>query len=531
MATIEQKATDRTQKLAKTIDRLQQEIIVREAAEETLEKYREQLEELVAERTTELTQANEQLRQEIRERRHAEQAVRTSEQQYRALAERVADGVAILREGRFVFVNDALCAMLKYPADRLLRMTPATLFREQDREPFRTWFQQVMQGGALLNLQAVCRTGDGQEIWVEERSSVIDWEGKPAVLMTVRDITERKRHEFEMEKRREQLQQENIALRSTMKERYKFGEIIGKSAAMQEVYELIAQASATDANVVIYGESGTGKELIACTIHQLSARRKHTFAAVNCGAIPENLFESEFFGHRKGAFTGADRDKQGFFATAHRGTLFLDEVSELSLTMQVKLLRALQSGEYISVGESTPRHADVRIIAATNKNLMEQLRKDVIRKDFFYRINVVTITLPPLRDRREDIPLLVDHFLEHEKAGKPRVTLPATMLAALYRYDWPGNVRELQNVLQRYLTIGRLDFMSTGVAEAALSGVLPDVEIGPQGPGLQEAQEALEKQLLLKTLEQHHWHRGKTAESLGIPRRSLQRKMKKHGLM
>ncbi len=536
--TLGQKVAERTQKLAETIDQLQQEIIEREAAEKALQKYREQLEELVEERTAELTQANEQLQQEITERRHAEQAVRASEQQYRALAENVVDGIAILREGRFVFVNAALCSMLKYPAERLLRITPVELFREQDRELFLTWLQQLMQGSTIPNLQAVCRTGDGQEIWTEEQSREIDWEGKPAILVTVRDITERKLHEFEIEKRREQLQKENIALRSTMKERYKFGEIVGKSTAMQEVYELVAHASATDANVVIYGESGTGKELIAHTIHQLSEHREQTFVPVNCGAIPEDLFESEFFGHRKGAFTGADRDKQGFFDVAHKGTLFLDEVGELSPMMQVKLLRALQNGEYIPVGENAPRHADVRIIAATNKNLADQLRKGVIRKDFFYRINVVTITLPPLRDRREDIPLLVDHFLEHDEAGsglseagKPRLTLPGNILASLYRYDWPGNIRELQNVLQRYATIGRLDLTSTGTDDSALREAIPDTEIEPKGPGLQEALESLEKRLVIKALEQHHWHRGKTAASLGIPRRSLQRKMKKYGLM
>jgi PAS domain S-box-containing protein len=467
----------------------------------------------------------------VNERHHAEQAVRSSEQQYRALAEHVADGIVILREGSAVFVNDALCSMLKYPADRLLRIAPVDLFREQDREPFFTWFQQIRQGNTLPNLQAVCRTGDDQEIWTEGRSSVIDWEGEPAILVTVRDITERKLHEFEIEKRREHLQKENIALRSTMRERYKFGEIVGKSPAMQEVYELIAHASTTDANVVIYGESGTGKELTAHTIHQLSARRTHPFAPVNCGAIPENLFESEFFGHRKGAFTGADRDNQGFFARAHKGTLFLDEVGELSPTMQVKLLRALQSGEYIPVGENAPRNADARIIAATNKDLTEQLRKGGIRKDFFYRINVVTIVLPPLRERREDIPLLIDHFLEHDNAGKAHLTLPGNILSSLFRYDWPGNVRELQNVLQRYLTIGRLDFSNAGIADVTMEEAMPGMEIGSQDQSLQEALDSLEKQLLIKTLEQHHWHRGKTAASLGIPRRSLQRKMNKYGLM
>jgi transcriptional regulator with PAS, ATPase and Fis domain len=199
--------------------------------------------------------------------------------------------------------------------------------------------------------------------------------------------------------------------------------------------------------------------------------------------------------------------------------------------MQVKLLRALESGEYIPVGDHTPSHADVRIIAATNRNLAEQLRKGVIRKDFFYRIDVVTISVPPLRDRREDIPLLIDHFLEHDDAGKPRLTLPGDILASLYRYDWPGNIRELQNVLQRYVTIGRLEFTGTGIAEPVATEDISDAELEQRGLGLQETLEALEKRLILKTLEQHQWHRIKTAATLGIPRRTLQRKMKKYGLM
>ncbi|MCP4396500.1 MAG: Fis family transcriptional regulator, partial [bacterium] len=211
------------------------------------------------------------------------------------------------------------------------------------------------------------------------------------------------------------------------------------------------------------------------------------------------------------------------------GTLFLDEVGELSPAMQVKLLRALQSGEYIPVGENTPRHADVRVIAATNRNLAEQLRKGVLRKDFFYRINVVTMTLPPLRDRREDIPLLVDRFLKHGDGGKQRTTLPGKIVGALYKYDWPGNIRELQNVLQRYLTVGRLDLTGAGAVESVEQGdiVSPQIE---EGLELHEAVETFEKQYITRTLEQQHWHRGNTATALGLPRRTLHRKMKKLGL-
>ncbi len=506
------------------------DITERKNAEKELQIYREQLEDLVKQRTAELRQANQQLHQEISEHNRAEQAVRASEQQYRALAGNVANSIGIVREGKLLFVNNAFCSMLGYTKDQFLRINFIDIFRYDYKKPLMKRYAQLMQGIPVPDLQAVCLTKEGREIWTEGRSSVIEWEGKPAVLMTVRDINERKFRELEMEKEREHLHQENIALRTTIKDRYKFGEIVGKSSAMQEVYELVAHASATAANVVIYGESGTGKELIAQTIHQLSNRRKQTFVPVNCGAIPESLFESEFFGHRKGAFTGAERNKEGFFDAAHKGTLFLDEVGELNHTMQVKLLRALERGEYIPVGDNTAKHADVRIVVATNRNLAELRQKGLIREDFFYRIDVVAITVPPLRDRKGDIPLLIDHFLEHYGAGKKRLDFSGKILESLYRYNWPGNIRELQNVLQRYLVVGRLDFSGTGAAEFVEKEDIPDAEINQEHLELHEVVETFEKRYIAKMLEQHHWNRTKTAVTLGIPRRTLHRKMKKFGL-
>jgi transcriptional regulator with PAS, ATPase and Fis domain len=292
---------------------------------------------------------------------------------------------------------------------------------------------------------------------------------------------------------------------------------------MQEIYELIAHTAATEANVIILGESGTGKELIAHTIHHLSNRQGQAFVPVNCGAIPDTLFESEFFGHRKGAFTGADRDQPGFFDRVHGGTLFLDEVGELSPTMQVKLLRVLESGEYIPVGDTHVRHTDVRIIAATNRDLNEQLRKGEIRKDFFYRINVVKIAVPPLRQRPEDIPLLIDHLLKKYTTGTVR-QLPAKIIETLCTYNWPGNIRELQNVLQRYLTVGRLDFNEPAIASPAEENDILESEVDRP---LYKALEAFEKHYLTRMLERHHWHKTKTAQALGIPRRTLHRKIKK----
>lgn len=303
------------------------------------------------------------------------------------------------------------------------------------------------------------------------------------------------------------------------RDRYKLGPIIGKSQAMREAYTHIAHAAASDANVVITGESGTGKELVAQTIHHLSKRREKTFVPVNCGAIPENLFESEFFGHRKGAFTGADRHQSGLFAAAHAGTLFLDEVGELSPAMQVKLLRVLQNGEYTTIGNNTAEQVDVRIIAATNKDLREQREKGIIRNDFFYRIYVIAIHLPPLRERKEDIPLLVDHFLRPHTEEETPSTIPGYIMEALVHYGWPGNVRELQNTLQRYLAGEDLEFIGTRQ---------PIATFEEEGLSLRQSLEAYEKSLISQVLEQYHYHTAKVAEVLDIPLTTLYRKLKKY---
>jgi len=331
----------------------------------------------------------------------------------------------------------------------------------------------------------------------------------------------------EVSARQQHLRQQ---VQEASKDRYRFGEIIGRSPIMQEVYEKIVHAAASDANVVITGESGTGKELVAQTIHRLSKRSEKPCVPVNCGAIPESLFESEFFGHRKGAFTGADRDKSGFFDAAHGGSLFLDEVGELPLIMQVKLLRALQSGEYTPLGDHTVRQVDVRIIAATNKNLVAQREQGFIRDDFFYRIYVIVINLPPLRNRKEDIPLLVDHFMEHYGERDTRPTIPGHVMEALSQYDWPGNIRELQNMLQRYLAGERLEFIGARHTEPDERDWILSTELEHQGPSLREAVEAYEKRLIASVLEQNRGHTEKTAAMLNIPLRTLYGKIQKYQL-
>ena len=313
-----------------------------------------------------------------------------------------------------------------------------------------------------------------------------------------------------------------------MKDRFRFGNIVGKSRAMQEVYDFILRASASDAGVVIEGESGVGKEIVARTIHEMSDRRDKQFVPINCGALPETLFESELFGHKKGAFTGAYIDKPGLFDHAFGGTLFLDEVGELSLNMQVKLLRAIEGSGYIPLGSNTVKQSDVRIIATSNKNLNEMVKKRLMREDFFYRINIISITLPPLRNRKEDIPLLVDHFLQLYPDEKKATAVPGKIMAALYNYDWPGNVRELQNVLQRYLTMKRLDFIGLNLKNQPDEPENePAIDFNRENINLRTAVGSLEKALILKALNQTNWNRSKAAEILGISRRALFRKTQK----
>lgn len=246
------------------------------------------------------------------------------------------------------------------------------------------------------------------------------------------------------------LSREVRRLKALVGERYGFENIIGKSKKMQEVLEQVSRAAETDSNVFIYGESGTGKELVAKSLHLLSTRKDKPFVAINCAAIPEALLEGELFGYNKGAFTGAVRDKRGFFVQAHGGTIFLDEISEMSGSMQVKLLRVLQEKQFYSLGGEKPTDVDVRILTASNKNLEDEVKRGEFREDLFYRIYVIPIRLPPLRERREDIPLLVDHFIKKfaRKVKKEIKGISTPALQKLLSYSWPGNVRELENTIE-----------------------------------------------------------------------------------
>lgn len=471
---------------------------------------------------------------DITERKRKQRALMDSEERYRILTEHVADGVVLTRNGTLLFVNQSFISMFGIDLSQdVIGRSMVDFIIHDYQKGFVELIQGLESGIDTHNMfQVKCRADDNREFWAEGYHNIIQWNGERVVLSNFRDVTERKLHELFEEEERDRLQRENIRLRSCIKDRYRLGRIIGKSPAMQEVYEIIHRAASSDANVIIYGESGTGKELVARAIHDMSGRTDNEFVPVNCGAIPENLLESEFFGHKKGAFTGAHMDKHGYLDLAEGGSLFLDEIGELGLNIQVKLLRAVEGVGYTPLGSTKVRKSNIRIVAATNRDLMDQVRKGMMREDLFYRIHIIPIRLPALRDRREDIPLLIEHFLSLYVNGNSKTAIPGKIMDALYRYDWPGNVRELQNVLHRYITIGTLDFMPSIAVSPFDDNIYGGNEMASINiSDLNSAIENYEKSLITKTLEQCQWHRIKAATALGISRNTLFRKMKNHDLI
>ncbi len=320
---------------------------------------------------------------------------------------------------------------------------------------------------------------------------------------------------------------ENQALRQEINAQYDFNKIIGQSKAIKEVFETIKKVSDSDSNVLISGKSGTGKELVAKAIHYNSPRSKGRFVAVNCGAITETLFESELFGHKRGAFTGAVLDKDGLFKVAQRGTLFLDEISEMPVTAQAKLLRAIESKEILPVGDTNPIKVDVRFLAATNTSLMDMVQKGRFRKDLFYRLNVIEIHLPSLRKRREDIPLLARHFVEkyNRQMNKKITRIDPQLLEMLKQREWKGEVRELENYIERLMIFNDSTCLKAGNKDRHISHPPEKKE-----STLKSAVEDFERRFIISQLEKHHHHRGRTAKALGIGEATLYRKMGRYGI-
>ena len=448
------------------------------------------------------------LRQQLEEqnRELREQNVR-----FQALAEATPEGIVIHESGRVLAVNTRLSEMFGYAREELIGrnvrefVAPASipLLEEHLRAP----------SDRLYELEG--RKRDGTIFPLEVSGRSIPYQGRQARVAIIRDLT-----------RSRALEQENRILRISGDSREQLGCLVGKSLLMRNIYEQIEQAAHSAETVIISGETGTGKELAARTIFELSDHHTREFVYLNCGALPANLFEAQLFGHRKGAFTGADADSIGYIEQAQDGVLFLDEIGDLPSAMQVKLLHVLNNRTYAPIGSTKIRQADTRIIAATNKNLHELVRTGAMRADFFHRLHVITLNMPPLRLHKEDIPLLCRHFFEQQSAPGKRP--PAAILDQLMAYHWPGNVRELMNVLRRYLVTGICELSGDVMAHDAPSARSFDDMI-PDRP-LSDMLDAYERHILTTALTHCGGNKSRVAERLGLPRKSLQRKLKRLGL-
>ncbi len=437
-------------------------------------------------------------------------------QHLEAIFNSVSDGILALdRSFRVTRANQAALAITGYTKEEVVGL-PCFQILQEEPGPGGCALRKTIESGADLageRLGLVTRDGARKTVLFSTRP-LRNRSGEAAGLVVVfRDVTELE------------------SLREEVRGRYRFHQLIAKSGKMQDLFRLIEQAAGSDATVVVEGETGTGKELVARAIHYNSLRADGPFVPVNCAALAEGVLESELFGHVKGAFTGATRDKKGRFEAAEGGTLFLDELGDISPLIQLKLLRVVQEREIHRVGSSEPIKVDVRLVAATNKDLREQVKKGEFREDLFYRLRVVALTLPPLRERREDIPLLVNHFIEkqRQKTGKPISGCEEAVMRLFLTFEWPGNVRELENAIERA-------FVVTNGPRIALEDLPPEVLVGTAGTAaearrrLRSAESQGERAMILQALADSGWNKTGAARRLGIARNTLYAKMEHFGI-
>ena len=454
--------------------------------------------------------------------------LKRTEAEYRGIFENATEGIyRTSQDGRFLSANPAMARLFGYssPDELMASITDVGHQLYVNPERRHQFLDLMRQRRPVSDFEVEFFRKDGSTFWASLHARPIydETDALRFIDGIISDITEQKN-------RMEALHEENIRLRSNIKERYRFGKIIGKSPVMQRIYELILKAAASDAGVIVYGESGTGKELVAEAIHEMSDRKEKPFVTVNLGAVPETLLESEFFGYKKGAFTGANADKRGLLQSADKGTLFLDELGEIGPNLQAKLLRALEGGGFTPVGGLKAETSDFRVIAATNKDLKQQIKKGLMREDFFYRIHIIPIHLPPLRERKEDIPLLIEHFMQNHSPSKNLPKITVAVMEALTSYDWPGNVRELINTMHRYLTLKKLDFLDTSLIDASQTEPSVSVEERETNEPLDATVKRFEKLYLTRVLEDNDWQQSKVSALLGVDRKTLYRKIKQYHL-
>jgi len=437
------------------------------------------------------------------------------------LADATLEGLLILRQGTVIEVNQPLLNLTGYQREDLIGKNAADLLPPTQNNGIRFDDGSFYMAPREVRIAA----GEGQSLTAKMQVREIAWQGQAAQVVALQDITDYKA----LEHKTIELESENVKLKDALAARDHLGGLVGQSQAMQNVYKRLIDFANSDETVIIYGETGTGKELAAQTVFNLSSRHNEKFIPVNCGAIPDNLFESEFFGYRKGAFTGTVCDTSGHFEKACGGVLFLDEISELSLPGQAKLLRVLNDKTYTPVGASIPCTADVRIIAASAQNLAEMVQNGLMRADFFYRICVLCLEMPALRYRKEDIPLLISHFMDmNTSSDTPPPMITPSIGSLLRNCDWPGNVRELFNVLRRYLSTGEIE--SAGAILQKRTPQIDSMAVPESGQLFSESVSAFEKRLIRKALKETGDNKKAAAELLRMPLATMHRKTKKYGL-
>lgn len=434
---------------------------------------------------------------------------------YVTLANNFPTGFVVEQNGKFALVNKVYASLLGYSPDELAGKEVKDFIAPSHRKQFEIHINLVKEGVKQFQKDWWPHVTKNKNIvWFEGTPRRIFWKGKAAVLSNIVDITDSVHG-----KETPYTSQNEISIINNIKDRYRLGELIGKSNAMRNLYERILKAAPKTASVVITGESGTGKELVARTIHSFSKRSDKAFIPVNCGAIPSELLESEFFGYKKGAFTGAYKDKLGYIDVANGGTLFLDEIADLPLNMQVKLLRFLDNKAFTPVGSVEIRSSDIRIITATNKSLKECVSDGTFREDLYFRLFIIPIEIPPLRNRKEDIPLLTEEFLRLYSDEGTQEFMPGHIIDSFLHYDWPGNVRELQNVINRYVSIGTIELQDKNFI---FTEEYNDIE---KGKSFKELIVDFEKHILLQTLKQFEGSYSKSSAALGISERTFFRKL------
>jgi PAS domain S-box-containing protein len=478
-----------------------------------------------------------------------EAALNASEERNRAILDAIPDLMFLLdRDGTYLDYHARSDEVLFRPPKEFLGKNQSEVLPPELADKFFRTFAEIFETNQPGLLEYALSLPEGVKTF---EASMVRCNGDK-VLAIVRDITERKEAEAslrkaldEVQRLKDQLHAENIYLKEEIQVATNFGEIIGQSEALTRVLRQAEQVAPLDTTVSIYGETGTGKELLAHAIHKSSGRTNHTLVKVNCAALPGSLIESELFGHEKGAFTGADARRTGRFEIANRGTIFLDEVGELPLDLQAKLLRVLEEGEFERVGGSHTVKVDVRVIAATNRNLEEAVRNGTFRSDLYYRLSIFPITLPPLRERNGDIPILVTHLVTQlsKKLGKTIEAIPQETMAKLRNYPWPGNIRELRNVIERAVivtqgsTLHLIDDLNSqalklDLQEPVHTDIAAHVPFSDSAvPG--ETLEQTEYNLILRTLKNVHWKvegPGGAAELLNIHPSTLRSKMRKLGI-